>query len=374
MSLEIHPRNRSDRPANLEDYVTAFSNEAISPPGGDRYMKAFYTALVSVTESHQPTQEFLKGIVEKRLLTPQHFTNLIFRVTQYIQLFKKQNPDYPLSYDEPNKWKEEIPQLIGQYRGLMSEMLLTKDTTTTIYQRYAGTAIVLNAFFPHKELSIADFGCGANYGLPGLVQQVPFKEIDDQTTDKRVTQLLIRQPQIKEGLSIDKVNPNDSMGKKWRIACSFYPNELDQRAELAAFEKKIEDVEAVKFLQADLLELRNNHEDGTLPYQYFDAVIMNSICYQLYPEEQKIIFETAKKSLKPDGIFIVQDFAKRDVDPKSLYFVPNWFAGPFLYRTFINGEFTSGKFKEFLQWFNGRCTRVRAGEDFEKLANSQPAR
>jgi len=369
--LESNFGHEASRGSQFDDYIAAFSREATNPPGNDKCMGAFYTALTSLSTDNKGFNAFLATITTRRKLTPQHFTNLMFRTTQYLELFEKKNDNYPLGYSEPNQWVTEIPELLEQYGSLMEELLLTKDTTTTIYQRYAGTLAVLSGFFAREKLKVADFGCGGNYGLPGLIKSIPFKTIDDQTPNKIVTTLIKHHPDIDEGLAIDKVDPQDPKEKAWRLACSFYPQELGQLEDLMDFEASIADVRTVKFLQTDLVTLDVDHfnnRESIIPKEYFDAVVMNTLCYQLDPQEQKRMLEVAERSIKSDGLLIVQDFVRKDpAVPNHLEFLKSWFTEQFPYRTFIWGASTNWIFKEFLQWSNGRCLGVRKGEDFKEL-------
>lgn len=365
---------RGTHPVNITEYVTAFSREGINPPGKDKCMGAFYTALTDLVQSEDngTINSFLQHVVGQREFTPQHLTNLIFRVFQYIKLFKEKDYGYPLNHNGHNQWKIEIPDLLEKHGKLMTELLLTKDTTTTIYQRYAGTQAVINGFFPDKKLKVADFGCGGNYGLPGLIKGIPFKVISDETPDQILSVLINHKPDISEGLAIDKIDPQDPHEKAWRLACSFYPQELSQLADLMVFEASIADIPNVKFMQADLLSLNVDHFNNgayTLPAGYFDAVVMNTLCYQLNPQEQERVLEIAKRSIKKgSGLVVVQDFAIKDsIIPGRLQFLESWFAEKDPYRTYVCGESTNWRFKEFLRWSSGRCLEVRAGEDFKEL-------
>ena len=375
---EINIEHEAIKQPQVGEYIDAFSREAINPPNKDKCMGAFYTALTDLAQSDDKgiINSFLQHVVyqRQREFTPQHLTNLIFRVFQYVKLFKEKDYRYPLSHNEPNRWKIEIPNLLEKHGKLMTELLLTKDTTTTIYQRYAGTQAVLNGFFPDQKLKVADFGCGGNYGLPGLIKGIPFKVISDETPDQILSMLINHQLDIGEGLAIDKIDPQDPDEKAWRLACSFYPQELNQLADLMVFEAGIANVHNVKFLQADLLDLHVDHFNNggdTLPEKYFNAVVMNTICYQLNPQEQKRVFEIARRSIKKGGLLIVQDFARKDsIIPERLQFLESWFAEKDPYRTYVCGESTNWMFKEFLRWSSGRCLEVRTGEDFKELLNN----
>lgn len=95
-SPEINRPNEATRQIDIADYITFFSREASSPPGEDRIMGAFYTALADLTDNHQPTQKFLISIVQKRQLPPQHLTNLIFSSCSIHSTIRKTKSRLPL--------------------------------------------------------------------------------------------------------------------------------------------------------------------------------------------------------------------------------------------------------------------------------------
>jgi len=91
--------------------------------------------------------------------------------------------------------------------------------------------------------------------------------------------------------------------------------------------------------------------------------------YQLNQNEQQIVVEKAKLLLKqPEGILLVQDFARKNPKkPQSLDFSNSWFGDGFGYRTFLATCSNDWQFLEALQWNNGRCAVVRSGEDFDAI-------
>lgn len=357
-----------DNKPTYADYSKTFFIEANNPPGQDKCLGAFYSSLHTLSQNDTSVSTFIREIVSARQLPPQYFTNLFFRSVQFIELFKKRNSSYPSAYDTADKWSQEIQDLINNDQALLADCLLTKDTATTIYQRYAGPKAILNLLLPDKALKIADFGCGGNYGLRGISIDEPFEDVNELAIQE-----LIRQPTfIEEGMAIDKYDPDDPNVKAWRIACSFYPKELteDKIKAVLDFEDRIaKNSRTVKFLKEDLtLPSHLSSQNHTIPSQYFDAVIISTICYQLPQEKQGTILDKAKDSLKPtSGILIIQDFALKDpANPKTLKFPQNWFIGQFPYRTFVSASFTNWQIKEMLQWRDGRCRYVQQGEDFRE--------
>ena len=131
-----------------------------------------------------------------------------------------------------------------------------------------------------------------------------------------------------------------------------------------ALENRLAASHQVRFLESDLLALPVGTPD--LPIHKFDAVVMNTVCYQM-PQAQENV-QAAEGLLKPHGLFIIQDFARKDpANPTRLNFGVNCHQQPFSYRTFAIGAPTNGEMKELLQWNDGRCQAVRPGEDYQFL-------
>ena len=356
-----------------KSYLNEFIANSQNPPGKDPVMRACYKATSKLLKEDPKFKDFISLIIAKRPLEPKHFVNLYFRSIQYLELFVRNNPDYPDKFTKQNMWKDELYNFMSLYLEEWKELLLKKDTTTTIYQRYAGPKIVLNVLFPQKPLRLADFGCGGNYGLPGISDNISFEDIVDKTSQALATKFVSQKVNLLEGLAVDKEDLYSPKSKAWRLACSFYPKELKNMPQVSAFERKIKDANRVRFLQVDLSQVkRKNGFIEKIPAAYFDGVILSTIMYQLSPREQKRVFKIAKESVNPKGLLVIQDFAIKDKkDPKKLDFNVNWFERPFTYRTFIAGKLTGWEIKELLQWQNGRCREVRPGKDFNQFLQHQ---
>jgi SAM-dependent methyltransferase len=347
--------------------TSEFAHLADFPPGTppDPYMKACYAAITDLLAQNHPVGDLVTNVLSQRKISPRHFVNLFYRGIQYIELFERNNKEYPYVYDSKDAWKEELTDLLANDGATLKDVLLHKSTTTTIYQRYAGTHAVLSALYAGRPIAVADFGCGGNYGLRGMDIQEPFKPFVDNTNGKLITQLTAQPVQLTNGAAIDWQDPYDPEITAWRLACSFYPQELHNLPDVVALEKRLAQSQHVRFQQGDLLSL----PVGTpqLPVHGFDAVVMNTVCYQM-PEAQGKLIETAEKLLKPDGVFIIQDFAEKDLNRADrLNFGVKWHDQPFFYRTFITGEQTGWEMKELLQWNDGRCKVVQRGDDYDLL-------
>lgn len=362
---------------------------AEKPMGGDQKMGAFYDAVADLTESNEQFQGIIRTAA-KRKTTPDHLANLLLRGVQYIEIFENSRTSYDDSFTDPKAWKELLigeNGVVTKHNDKLETILKTKETTTTKYPRYAGVKAALNAIFDGENVKVADFGCGANYGLQGLRGDVPFPPIRvdvtaQQTTegrniDSEIKQMIESPVHLKEGLAVDKNDPSGDEERNWRFACSFYPGELSMETlqELFLLEEAMEDIDRtdMKFLQGDILRLQVNHADGTLPIEHFDAIVMSTILYQMSPEQQAHMIETARKSLRDGGVIILQDFAKKDASKATGLSIKGLSPEPYAYRTFVRGK-DDDEWKEFLQWETGRCKKVRPGMDFDavKLFSPQP--
>lgn len=344
-------------------------NQAESPPGNDPVLGSYYKTIVNGIDQDTSIVSFLRSIKDRRPgLTDKHFVNLLYRTFQYRKI---EDQDFEFrTFDSPEKWQPELSRVLAdeKSRKQWEELLLTKSTTTTIYQRYAGSYAVISYIFDGKPVSVADLGCGGNYALRGIELREPFKPIIDETPGQILHKMLSQAINLGEGLAIDRDKPDDEEVRKWRLACSFYPQELDELPHIVAFEKRIkEGSRRVQFLQADLVSF------NWLPSSVVDVSILSTILYQLGTYEQVKLIEQAKGLLKPSGVLIVQDFAAKDPEnPTTLRFDESWSSKKFGYRTLLACEETGWEFREALQWMGGRCTTVRAGEDFDEIFVNTP--
>lgn len=362
---EMTPNNIVVHP-NYDAILKEVGAQASNPPGGDPYMREFYAAVFNMATPGSNTERFISQVLDSREVSPKHFVNLLFRGVQFIEINNKRNPNYPKQLDTREEWQVEMEDILANHADTLLDIVLTKETSTTIYQRYLGTQFVAAKLLQGSGLKIADFGAGGRYGLRGISVGAPFEEVNDNTGGI-VNAITTQRIDLREGLDIDLVDPDLPDNIRWRLACSFYPSELDRYNQVVAFEAKLREVKNVRFFQRDILSVTIDDLSGnTIPHSY-DAVVLSTVLYQI-PEYQQKVIDNAKQLVSPTGFIIVQDFAVKDGnDGEKLDFNVNWFGKNYAYRTFIIGERTNWRYKEVLQWANGRCKDVRAGEDFEEV-------
>src|SRR5579884_1176434 len=356
---------------DLDAIVSEFSSVASTPPGQDEYMAACYNATTYLLQNDTDVQSLINEVIHQRDISTKHFINLYYRAIQYIELYERRNREYPQKYTTTASWKKELRSILTEDRKKFKDILLRYSTTSTIYQRYIGAHAILAALYLKQELTIADFGCGGNYGLRGMDIQEPFEKFMDDTPGDFIEELIREPIRFRKGLAVDIQNPYDVEITRWRLACSFYPSELvDKLPKILALEKRLTKSKNVEFILGDLRTLPVG--TSTIPLHQTDAVIMSTLCYQM-PDSQKQVLETANKMLRAEGVIIIQDFAVKDKKaPHQLNFTVDWHGKPFSYRNFITGPKFNWEMYEILQWNNGRCTQVRPGEDYTLIrpANS----
>lgn len=352
---------------SLNGVIDLLKRHSVVPPGNDKCIGSCYESLVCLIDSDPRIRDFFFGVIQKRpSLTPTHAVNLIFRSIQHIQLNLKNDQSY-LHFENPDKWHSLLISLLtsDDERDIFEELLLTKDTITTKFQRYSGPKAIISSFWNGNPVNVADFGCGTNVGLPGMELNTLFEPIADETPGQLVISEISKPTNIQVGLAIDKENPEDPEVKMWSIACSYYPKEIKELNANDELEYKFKGSKNTAFLQTDLLSDKSLH---LIPKQDFDVVIMSTLLYQRTSSERKIIIDEANKALKPTGIIIIQDFAEKDPgNPQTLLFNGAWGGGEFGYRTFILRQNPKTGLSEIFKWSDGRCRRVKPGVDFDIL-------
>lgn len=359
-------------PAQIEtdkNLLQILSNQAENPPGNDPVLASLYAAVLGITGRNSIMTTTLENVKGRRPdVTNTHLVNLIPRALQLMKL-KENNLSLIPTLTTPEQWETELSQVLTDQssRKMLEDLLVTKSTTTTVYQRFAGPKALITHLYDGMAVSVADLGCGGNYALRGMELREPFKEIVDETPCQVITQLLSQPVNLEKGLAIDKENPDDAEVRNWRLACR-YPRELNEIPGIVAFEDRLRrESQKVQFLQADLVSFT------WLPEGVVDVALLSTILYQLKPDEQVTLLKQARSLLKPGGILIVQDFAAKDPESSTtLRFDESWSGSQFGYRTLLACKETDWTFREALQWMGGRCTTTKAGEDFNEIFTNIP--
>ena len=153
-------------PIQLSQYKEAITAHSHHPPGEDNYLRAFYSAASELLEDNNSRLYHLTtSVVKSRAITPLHFANLLFRTIQFVELFEVKNKLYPNTFSTKKIWLSQIEECIQNYHALIRKLMLTRSTTTTIYQRYANLKFIISTVTITEQIVIADIEGGGKYSL-----------------------------------------------------------------------------------------------------------------------------------------------------------------------------------------------------------------
>lgn len=361
-----------------EETVSALSEQAIRPPGRDPYIASFNTALVSMLSiERSPISTILSTVEGQRAnLTSSQAVSLLLRSIQYM-LLKSENGTYPAdSLLEPAGWKNSIQGITDdpKLRDELTQLLLDRDTTTTIPNRYIGLRTVVNAFFNGTARTL-DVGCSIPIGLDSARREDGITTITDHTEGEFIS--LRGNIPISHEIAIgtDITDPFFEDAKRWREACGCYPFEI-KKGGIEKQRKREETMqqEGITFVQKDITE-PNLSLSGFGQEKPFDCIQMATILYQLPPEKQMLAVQNAWNLLNEGGVLIIQDFVAIDeTKPLGLNFLDNW-GEKEAYKTiaFIKSGGNATKPLDLLHWDSGRCGEVFPGRDFHVLQEASMA-
>jgi hypothetical protein len=355
----------------LSALTRVLKEQADNPPMNDKHIRHCYLAALNlITKDEHPLSHLLGEMVTARLDTSEeHLVNLLLRAIQYAELWWLENSQYPNHLNNVEAWESEIGNILGRHYDKMRKILLERDTGTTLYQRYIGPRGILASLFPSCSVAVADLGCGGMHGIIGLKHNEPFQSLQtDETPDKIFTSWIDFPMGVSEGLGIDKYDPFDEEAVRWRVACSHYPGEFDQMPNYLKFERRMMNLNGVRFVSGDIVQLDTL---GIGPNS-FDAVIISTTLYQIPdPKLQERVFDGVRRILRSSGVIVVNDFATVDFNsPDRLRLRgTSWFRKEGGYRTFVCLGETDWKFMEVLKFDNGRCRSVWPGASFDEFVN-----
>lgn len=387
MSLQEHIKNRrvdplfssghdhphlssSESLRNSEEHILlTIGEQAKNPPGKDHLLGFFYAAFLTLSQRQESVGRILirQVVLSRDHITKEHFTNLLFRAVQFIELRQK-GPTYIQALQSEEAWRAELMSLLNSSEifNTIVHLLTEKNTTTTIYQRGAGEQAVMAAMAGANPIRVIELGCGGNHLLPGMDKGMPFAPVIDHTQGF-ITQFISQPLHIAMGFGVDREDSNSEENRAWRHACTFYPKELSSYQDLLAFEDAIKGSKHTQFIQRDVLELADSPEVAALRSADFIFCIINTFIYQLSVDQQRQVIDFARTLVGKKGLVFIQDFAEKDAtSPTGLHFVDNW-GKQGAYRLFATGEPTQGEILELIRWNSGRCAEAFPGDDLQKF-------
>jgi len=374
MSIENSEPSKKRLEELTQLVVATLKEQALRPPGNDSCIGAFYQAVyLQFGENIPAVRELIRGIQMKREMPASFHVNLLFRAIQYELINLDNYPQHYMDEDQAvnvKRWQSKIMELLhnDMSNKRIHEILLKRNTVTNQSARYFGPRFVLSTLAakkPEKILSYVDLGCSCNQGAIRVVHGE--FDIIDTSPNQTISKLIQSKPQI-DAIGVDIEDPTKSDFFQFFIACTWYPNELLVARPHGVTAKNLSPrAENVRFKKANVIDLPI-HTDHEISPGTKDVVSMNTILYQLPPEDRTKVIRNALELIHEDGVVIIQDFTKPD--PKSHYgfgMRDDWGA-PGSYRMLALRKYSTTAM-EVLIYDGGRCKTVSEGKDYVEFMN-----
>lgn len=307
------------------------------------------------------------------LLTHTHACEYLFLIHNYQLKNNKLVPSNGKTYQKftTKDWKTVLNLISKSPKHLKKakKELLSKRTQTWVFQRYAGTHLILNHLFKDQKLTLVDAGCSLGAALPTMQNVNVGSYFQKPKAPPEISRFfpLLKKPISTQTIYGFDVEPNNDT---WIQACSFYPEEAMLQDRL--FKKLIK----LRNQTKNAIFIKGNHGnitrmDHVLPKNRIDAVIFNTVLYQLETKARKKALKAALEIIKPNGVIIITDFVHQDQSTHQLKYGSNWFKkGEHQYRTFVTTKSKTGSPNQPLEVFtypNARCMNFSPGKDFHKI-------
>ena len=352
----------------------------------DKSRAAMYIAVCEEIEEGNELLSFLISHTRslRTDLNPGHWANLWSHVIEYPFLIEKMklslnhdklvnSTSEGLSYIDfgVHEWRVVIQLLLSDNYWLeqFQSLLLEKHTQTFVFQRYIAAHTVLQHYFSKKDsIRVVDCGSCLGVGPTAMMQDSFFSPIEDLTPERIVNNSILKGLSIKESFCVDITDPFDKDNELWIKACSFYP------LESVYYEKFSDQLNHLRALlhshilsgaEGDMIRLATTWKERN--FKKVDAIIANTVMYQLTDEQREEFYNNALEILNDKGIVIITDFARKvEDDPTKIEFKEGgWFGGK-KYRTFVlikEGKHFSSPLEVF-RFPDARCDQVEIGIDY----------
>ncbi|HET9174029.1 MAG TPA: class I SAM-dependent methyltransferase [Candidatus Saccharimonadales bacterium] len=328
---------------------------------------------------------------------PSMAENVLFRAIQKQELRRELLDGVRYPYPEPHDsiavWRRDLQELTAPGSQELPEIeddLAHRHSKANIVDRYKSFLFLLalgRGRFD-RPTNIIDFGCSQNHGLkrlaipPDATLQFDFSEttlIDRSsgTSDVRASHtfntLLQYTGGVGDSVGIDLDDMHAPDVREWAKTSTFKPQELLDVQTVAKYEilDSIGNLPnaRINFLQRNIVTMDIEDFKEQTGGLSGDLVIMSALLHQLSPSNRLAVIEKARQLVKPNGLIVIQDFARvNPADKTSLQFYKHWFANPYRFRTLITSkESQFREFSEVIQWFDGRCKVGKLGPGLRLL-------
>lgn len=368
----------------LDPLMHALSKQALNPQGGDDRITAACTAIhqkIDHLEANEFREELIDFLINPQApgyAEPKHAVLKLIRAIQSPLLrpeYRKQK-QYPEAFLDQDEWSKAIDWIMDNdaLRDDFRYDLFVRLVGSNKPQRYVTIPLITGMLRErdgrfNEPLRVLDFGCSLNMGLGKLAVggfgQVEVIESSDQaeTVNQEQTAFFNKFANtyaLAEGVGIDIVNFSDPGAKWWARSNSGYPSEWlnpDLEAEFAWVDDEKEH-ENVRQLVADF-SVRDSLDALELEQESYDVVMISTAAYELSPQRRSAAWKNALRYAKPDGIVIIQDFARVN-KAGAIRFYEEMFDKPFKYHVNVIDKSMPKPTKEpYLTYENGRCKKVR---------------
>jgi SAM-dependent methyltransferase len=399
------PIIETSSPAEIVEVLEGWKK---SPRGDDRRTSAYaYAASALIEAGYPPIMEAIETMTsfryERGRPTPALYaSDLMLRTAQH---FLGKRANYAELSKSPSGWVAGLTEILEDedIREAFIINLILNEICTNVPARYKGPQLVLGFYkklFP-KPIRLLDVGSSIGVGVTGLIAgrishsvdivapqavyqeglgaphevldriAIPPKSLEDYRpisldvelqTDKKVTsrvKAILDEPlEFGPSVGVD-VKVRDEPMREWTKSC-YYPTEYAENK--GRIITQFDELTDLKLPELSLLTLDFTDTEAVEEFlaaeSEFDVVTILTMMNQLREDERLKVIENAKKALAPNGLIIIQDFAKSDPNsPYGLEFFESWH--PYTYRTFIIDPNSYSKMpQEVLAWETGRCQRA----------------
>jgi hypothetical protein len=288
--------------------------------------------------------------------------------------------DYYEDLTQPEAWLAAYRDFCDEGHPYHDEFMgdLTREIQSNVVQRYKGSLLAIAlmreryGLFIHP-LSVLDIGASHNIGLvwegteddehESVTVQYgsrPNMQIDVNST--AYLRALLRQKLVFEaGIGVDIVDYRLGRNSEYIKASSFYPTERLNGRNVARFDKLANTVmPAVSFKRVDITKASDIEKAGLKPGS-FDVVQGLTVIHQIDGPERSVARDNAMKLLKPNGIYLEQDFCWVDANG-NIHYYPERFKGKDRYRMNMtdNARQELGA-QELFIWEHGRPNNMQWG-------------
>jgi len=389
--IEREPIQHQPVPILMAKYVAELENQEVKWEKDDPYLAAYCSAALQALEDIPSYREVMEYFVEIRPdLKPSQYQNLAFRSVQKFLLRDRDYNNYPHGYLDKASWLASLADISNPLSPNHDEFIgdiTLRNPQANVSRRYRGVSLVLGLFAERfgSEPEILDIGASQNLGLKqmALKEHYPFDPIvgvewlvkpghkfghrpATAASVRRANQFLQQSAPIGPSVGIDIIDPREEGNKEWVRTSSHYPKEWLNDALVEQYDVlDLAEPPGIDLFQGDFSEFNRPEEPGEptpqerfdrlYPGKKFDVVSFCTVLNQVHPIAAQMMMRHAEQYLKPNGIIVIQDFAKVPARYEhTLVFDEHWFSRNFPYTTIVYDPATS-TFHELFLWENSRC-------------------